>query len=255
MSERLRILIVDDNEMMVKTLQDIFRIKGYHADAAYSGPEALDKVESTRFDCILSDIKMPDINGVDLYRAVKAKDPLLPVVLMTAYSTDKLIQEGLEEGVVAVLTKPLNIELVLNFLAFLHQERSVVIVDDDAEFCRTLSDILQEKGFTVLQVTDANNVPAKLNLPGQIVLLDMKLQGSNGVDVLRDIRTHYPHKPVILVTGYRDEVESALEDALEMNAYTYLYKPLKIEKLLQVLSQVHHQELGRVLGRPIRKPQ
>jgi DNA-binding NtrC family response regulator len=254
MSEPLRILIVDDNEMMVKTLQDIFRIKGYRAEAAYSGPEALKKVEANHYDCILSDIKMPDINGVELYRAIKAKDPLLPVVLMTAYSTDKLIEEGLKEGVVAVLTKPLNIEMILNFLAFLHREQSIVIVDDDAEFCRTLSDILQNKNFTVLQITDPRNVPAKLEFPGQIVLLDMKLQGSSGLDVLREIRKQYPYMPVILVTGYREEVESALEDALEMNAYTYLYKPLKIKKLLQVLSNIHHQELGRVLGRPTRKP-
>src|SRR5262245_60075281 len=72
-SEKLRILIVDDNEMMVKTLQDILRLKGYQTEPAYSGLEALRKVEDGAFDFVLSDIKMPDLNGVDLYRAIKVQ--------------------------------------------------------------------------------------------------------------------------------------------------------------------------------------
>ena len=110
MADTLHILIVDDNQMMVKTLQDILQIKGYQAEVAHSGPEALEKIEETTFDCVLSDIKMPDVNGVELYRAIKAHQPDLPVVLMTAYATDKLIEEGLQEGVIAVLTKPLGHE-------------------------------------------------------------------------------------------------------------------------------------------------
>ena len=119
MPEELRILIVDDNEMMVKTLQDILRLKGYQTEPAYSGLEALRKVENGAFDCVLSDIKMPDLNGVDLYRAIKVQQPGLPVILMTAYTTDKLIKESLAEGVVSVLTKPLDLNQLFNFLTTL----------------------------------------------------------------------------------------------------------------------------------------
>ena len=116
MSETLRILVVDDGPSMAKTLVDIFKVKGYQAEAAHSGPEALAKMTQAHFDCVLSDVKMPGINGVELYRAIKARQPDLPVVLMTAYSTDSLVKEGLEEGVIAALTKPLEIEELFQLL-------------------------------------------------------------------------------------------------------------------------------------------
>lgn len=89
--------------------------------------------------------------------------------------------------------------------------------------------------------------------PGQIVLLDMKLNGQSGFDILREIKEQYPDLPVILVTGYPDEVALAVKSALEINAYTCLYKPLPIDKLLQTLILLRRQVLGQLLGRPIRK--
>ena len=66
MSEDLHILVVDDDSRMAKTLTDILKIKGYEAFSAHSGNEALEKMEEAIFDCVLSDVKMPDVNGVDL---------------------------------------------------------------------------------------------------------------------------------------------------------------------------------------------
>ena len=253
MNEPLRVLIVDDNEMMVKTLQDILKIKGFQVEVAYSGPQALEKVIESPFDCVLSDVRMPELNGVELHRAVKTQQPNLPVVLMTAYATDKLVQEGLAEGVVAVLNKPLDVSLVLKFLSYLSLERSIVIIDDDPNFGQTLGDVLQIQNFSVAHITQPNNVVDKIGEAGQVVLLDMKLNGKSGLDVLREIRQAYPHMPVILVTGYREEMATAVEAALAINAFTCFYKPFRIDQLLQTLNRIHHLELGRLLGRPISK--
>ena len=250
MKEKLRILIVDDDRRMVKTLLDIFKVKGYEAEAAHSGVEALDKVDKGRFDCVLTDIKMPQMNGVDLYRAIKAMQPELPVVLMTAYTTDKLVKEGLEEGAVASLTKPLDINLLLSFFSTLRKERSIVIVDDDPKFCKTLGDILQARGFGVTKVTDPHDVVESVGADGQVVLLDMKLDNISGLEVLKEIRGQYPDLPVILVTGFREEMAQAIDAALKIGAYACLYKPLQVEKLLELLTRVHHQELGQILGQP-----
>lgn len=252
MRHPLHILVVDDEPMMVKTLQDIFKIKGYQSEAALNGSDALTKIAQNHFDFVLCDIKMPGINGVELYRAIKMIQPDLPVVLMTAYANDALVHESLAEGVIAVLNKPLNMDSVFSFLSYLSQEWSIFIVDDDPDFCRTLADILRLQGYTILQTTEANEVINNL-AEGQIVLLDMKLNGKSGLDVLREIKQRYPNLPVILVTGYHDEVASAVKSALEINAYTCFYKPLPIEKLLQTLIQLRHQILGQLLGRPLKK--
>ena len=197
---------------------------------------------------MLTDIKMPEMSGVELYRAIKARRPDLPVVLMTAYSTDKLVNEGLEEGAIAALTKPLDINLLLSFFSSLGRERSIVIVDDDPKFARTLGDILRARGFAVTQITDPHGVVERLGADGQTVLLDMKLNDIGGLEVLLEIRARYPRLPVILVTGYRQEMAQVIEVALKINAYACLYKPFQIEELLQLLTEVRNQEMGRVLA-------
>jgi len=248
MNESLHILVVDDDHSMAKTLVNILQVKGFQAEVTHSAQEALKKVAETAFDCVLSDIKMPEINGGELYRAIKAQRPDMPVVLMTAYSSDSLVEEGLEEGAIAALTKPLDIDLVLTFFTFLRQERSVVIVDDDRQFCRTLGDTLRARGFAVTQITDPYDAVAQIGTNGQVVLLDMKLNGINGLEVLKEIRERHPRVPVILVTGYRKEMAAATEAALEIDAYTCLYKPFGIGELLEVLTEVRRRELRRMLA-------
>lgn len=253
MSRNLHILIVDDDHRMAETLVDILKVKGYEAEAVYSGVEALDKIKKGKFDCVVTDIKMPEMNGLALFQAIKEVQPELTVVLMTAYAADTLVNEALQEGAIAALKKPLNINLLLSFFSFVSKETSIVIVDDDEAFCKSLGDILQLRGFAVTKVTNAHDVAKGIESDIQIVLLDMKLNGVSGLDILKEIKSRNPHQPVILVTGYREQVVSAIEKALEIGAYACLYKPLQIEELIQVLSGIRQQELGRILGQPVRK--
>ena len=79
------------------------------------------------------------------------------------------------------------------------------------------------------------------------------MNGINGLDLLKEIRGRFPRLPVILVTGYREETAPSVEEALKISAYTCLFKPVQIEKLITVLQEVHHQKLAMVLGQPVRK--
>ena len=107
------ILVVDDNPSMAKTLADIMSIKGFEVRAAYSGMEALAILQSQPIDILLTDVLMPDMNGVDLYRATRKTFPKLTTILMTAYAADDIISQGLAEGIKTVLTKPLDIDFML----------------------------------------------------------------------------------------------------------------------------------------------
>lgn len=252
MDDQIRILIVDDDRRMARTLVDILQVKGYHAQEAHSGIEALEMVGAETFDCVLTDIRMPEMNGVELYQAIKAKHPDLPVVMMTAYTADDLVREGLEQGAVACLTKPLDINMLLNFLSSLRMERTIIIVDDDPGFSETLGDILRARNFKVFETGDQHELLDVLVSEGyQVVLLDMKLKSTNGLEVLKEIRKRGFHFPVILVTGFGDEMGPVIKQAFESNAYTCLYKPLKHEELFHVLEEIHGQELRKVLNKPI----
>lgn len=248
MTEKRRLLIVDDDQMMTKTLRDIFMAKGYEADYVHSASNALEKIEKTDFGCVLTDIKMPEMDGVELFREIKKIQPHIPVVLMTAHSTCDRIDEGLREGALGCLTKPLDIETVLCFLSLLHRERSVVIVDDDSVFCKTLGDILQQQNVTVNQVTEPCSIFEKISSnEQQVVLLNMKMNGMDGLDIFKKIRKKYPTKPVILMAGCWQEMKEFVEAALELNAYTYLLKTFQIKDLLECLSEIQNFTLSQTL--------
>ncbi|MBL7119587.1 MAG: response regulator [Dehalococcoidia bacterium] len=155
MTKGWRILMVDDDRQMGRTLVDILKLNGYQAKAAYSAREALAKVKRVRLDCILTDVKMPEMNGVDLIRAIKAMQPDLPVVLMTAYSTDKRVKEGLKRGSMAALFKPLDIDALLRLLSGLRQKQRMVTADDDLSVQEAPAGyILHRRGLVVIEVTD-----------------------------------------------------------------------------------------------------
>ena len=117
MNAQKQILVVDDNPSMTKTLADILTTKGFVVHAVYSGAEALKILQDQPVDILLTDVRMPDMNGVELYRETRETHPHLITVLMTAYAADDIIQQGLEEGIKTVLTKPLDIDFLLTILS------------------------------------------------------------------------------------------------------------------------------------------
>jgi CheY-like chemotaxis protein len=117
MKENAIILVVDDNPSMAKTLADIMSIKGFEVHAAYSGLEALAILQSQPVDILLTDVFMPDMNGVELYRRARKIFPKLITIFMTAYAADDVIRQGLAEGIKTVLTKPLDIDFTLTLFS------------------------------------------------------------------------------------------------------------------------------------------
>jgi len=118
MKASLSILVVDDNLSMVKTLADILNARGFLVYPASSGVEALKILKNHDIDILLSDVRMPDMNGVVLFRETRKTHPNLTTFLMTAYAADDIIQQGMKEGIKTVLSKPLDIDFLLTlFLA------------------------------------------------------------------------------------------------------------------------------------------
>jgi two-component system response regulator HydG len=247
MSHKLRILIVDDDRRMTHTLADILVLAGHEVVEATSGPDAILKANTMIFDCALSDIKMPGMNGLDLYRELRKIQPGLPVVLMTAYAADNIVRQGLEEGVITAMEKPLDIQLLLAFCASLAKSRTIAVVDNDPIFCQTLGDILELRGFRVVKVSEAFTDVERIAADTQIILLDMKLNHINGREVLEEIRAQYPDLPVLLITGYRQEMSAAIQCALDLNAYACLYKPLILPELLQTIAEVRLGQLRNII--------
>ena len=113
MGDKFNILVVDDDFSLADSLADILNDEGYNAIPVESGLLALEKLKTLDVGLVIMDIKMPGLNGVETYKRMKKKIPSLSVIMMTAYTTDELINEALKEGVYTTLNKPLNIENLL----------------------------------------------------------------------------------------------------------------------------------------------
>ena len=117
LSRPTNILIVDDDSAIAKTLRFILEDEGYQVALAEDGPAAIERVRQVAFDLILMDVKLPRMNGVEVYKAVKRISPGSRVIMMTAYALENLIQQALREGALGVFYKPLDIPAMLQFMS------------------------------------------------------------------------------------------------------------------------------------------
>ena len=109
--EGLRLLVVDDDLGVCHSLKELLQKERCLVETAPSGQKAMELLEKSEFDLILSDVVMPDMDGYALYHAVKSKSPNLPVVLMTGfyYDKDHVIKRSCLEGLQGVIyKKPIN---------------------------------------------------------------------------------------------------------------------------------------------------
>ena len=103
----LRILVVDDDQGISRTLQEMLEMDGCLVEVAEDGKRALEKLALAPFDLVLSDVVMPHMDGYELYRQVQKKYPELPVLMMTAFHYDKdhIIKRSRMEGLEGVIFK------------------------------------------------------------------------------------------------------------------------------------------------------
>ncbi len=110
----MKILVVDD-EAPVRDMirRGLSQMGGFSAEAAQNGPEALQKIEKDIFDMVLTDLKMPEMDGIQLLRTIKGTRPEVMVILMTAYGTIETAVEAMKIGANDYITKPVDLNDLL----------------------------------------------------------------------------------------------------------------------------------------------
>ncbi|HZX63287.1 MAG TPA: response regulator [Bacteroidales bacterium] len=240
MKKKFTILLADDNKEFIQNLRDILELKGYAVLTASDGFHALDIIKASPVDLILMDIKMPVMNGVETYKKIKRITPKTPVIMLTAFALEELIQESLQEGAFACLKKPLDFdELFATIEHAIPDGSMILIVDDDENLCRNLMDILSKKGYRVSVAMDSISAIEKIKeTVFDILLLDMKLPPLNGLETYLTIRKLCPNIVVVIITGFLPEMQEMIDLVKNNGAYTLLEKPIDIDKLLILLQQI-----------------
>lgn len=234
------VLVVDDDRMMTRTLKEILELQGWSVDMAHDGRRAVEMALRIPYDVVLMDVKMPGMDGVSAFKAMKEARPDVKVVLMTAFAAESQISEAEDEGVLRVLSKPVDIRALLAYLTgLLSRRRAVLIVDSDVAFLRTLSDSLQLSGF---ETVAAKSLAEAMRLVREdrpaAILLHMHLGAVSARDATLAVHAINPDAALILYSG-RPGAEREIDGHVPRElVHTYLQKPFAVEEVTEVLHDV-----------------
>jgi DNA-binding NtrC family response regulator len=152
-----RILIIEDDGTFRSFLKTILRGEGYEVREAESGEKAAELLRRENFDLVVSDLKMPGISGLDLYRQLQSENPAPPFILLTAFGTIEEAVSAMKEGVADFLTKPLKDPETLRALVR-----------------KTLEESRRERTYQSLKETEAMGLPPEELIFSGAAMSDIK---------------------------------------------------------------------------------
>ena len=245
-----RILIADDEPNMRLTLAAILRAEGYHVDTAENGIRAVQQCQQTPYDVILMDIRMPGLDGVAAFRELRTYQHTTRMIFMSAYGLDDLKQMALEEGAIAFLDKPLDIDKVIRLIQEAYEIAILVVAADE-----TVSTLLQQNlASAPYRITVVDSAQMALELLAQIqftiVLIDVHLPVMNGLDFYLALRKVTPTAIAIMIANMEAEAEALAREAVRNTAYTFIHKPIDIDYLLTLLNRIHRQQTSAAVRKP-----
>ena len=238
MSRKLpSILVVDDEPDICANLRDILSEFGYQVDTATSGMSALELVDRGNYDVALLDLKMPGMNGVELYKEIKRRSSGTVAIIISAYADTSSAKEALEAGAWRVLSKPVDVSQVMQCIDEALDQPLVMLVDDDEELCDSLWDILRAQGIRVKLAHNVADASAALESQEyQVAIVDLKLPGGDGLRLCAEVREKNPQARTVLITGFRSELEQRAGQLSVVDATCY--KPFDVGELLATIRRL-----------------
>lgn len=240
MSPMNQLLLVDDHTELAENLAEILEDAGFTCRIEPSAEDALAALSSGEFCGLVTDYRLPGLSGLELISELRARGHGLPVILISAYAADDVIDQAKQAGALDVLTKPVNMQQLTELLdAFRKSDDEVLVVEDDSRLLDNLAELLSEHGYRVATKADALSTFAYKRLP-KAALLDIRLPDGNGIDLARQLIARDPSIQILVMSGFFDEqIEEAL--ASFPHPVATLLKPITPAALIEHLSQLNHK--------------
>jgi CheY-like chemotaxis protein len=268
---RRKLLVVEDNPAEQMSITELLGHDDIEIVAVGSGAEALAHLRAQHCDCVVLDLRLPDMSGFDVLEALKADETLsdIPVIVFTgrelSLEEDAQLHSMARSIVVKGVESP---ERLLDETAlFLHRVvtqlppekqrmlerlnssdedlvgRAVLLVDDDARNIFALSTVLERRGMHVLTATTGREAIELVESTPDlaIVLMDIMMPEMDGYQTITRIRrdVRFRRLPIVALTA--KAMKGDREKCLEAGASDYLAKPVKTEQLLSVLRMWLHR--------------
>ena len=225
-------LLIDDNRDFLENVAEILRDTGASVHLAEDGPTGLELVRTRRFDAVVTDMRMPGMNGAELLNELRELDPGVPVILLSAFSHDSQLQDARRKGLLAVLSKPNQVPRLLELLAHARRDAALVLVEDDAALADNLSEALSARGLTVCTAANLREVDL-LGVHPFAALVDLKVPGGTFGEGIDRVRTKFPGTPTLVITAFGGE---------ELGAIELFHKPFDTGALVQRIEALYEEQ-------------
>ncbi|MBK0381011.1 hybrid sensor histidine kinase/response regulator [Mucilaginibacter segetis] len=255
-----RILVVDDNLTNREILEEQLKQWNFIPVMAASGEEALKELASAdKIDLVISDMNMPEMDGIQLAREIREKQPELPVILLTSMGNEQSRKNAHLFNV--ALTKPTKHQLLYKHIieqlkikrevkktpqpvhtpfsedfAKYHPIR-ILIAEDNAVNQKLAKYILNKMGYDPDIVYNGHEcINALINKKYDMILMDVQMPDMDGLEATRFIRQNMDHQPVI-VAMTANVMSEDKDKCIEAGMNDYLSKPLKLQEIMDILEK------------------
>jgi HAMP domain-containing protein/CheY-like chemotaxis protein/signal transduction histidine kinase len=269
--DRRRLLVVEDNAAEQVSIKELLGHDDLDIVTADSGAAALAALTDQPCDCMVLDLRLPDMSGFDVLDALSANESLrdLPVVVFTGRELSaeedthlhtlarSVVVKGVESPERLLDETALFLHRVVSdlpaekqrMLERLHRSdddligKTVLVVDDDVRNIFALSSVLERRGMNVLTASNGNEAVNILESRPDlaIVLMDIMMPGMDGYETMRVIRQEPSHRRLPIVALTAKAMKGDREKCLEAGASDYLAKPVNTDQLLSALRMWLHR--------------
>ena len=240
-----RILVAEDNDDNFTLLRQILMRAGFVVERAENGGLALAQAKQKRYDIVLMDLEMPEVDGFTATRLLRTWEresgtEAVPIIALTAHGMSGYRDRCMDEGMNDFLVKPIIKEQLLDTVwKWVDRRPLVLVVDDSADMRKLVQRHLERTGAYRLSAAGDGEeaIRAFEKLRPSLILLDMEMSRMDGFATAGEIRQNPQGRsvPIVAMTGHAEA--KARRRCLDAGCTGYLEKPFSREKLLEIVEK------------------
>src|SRR3989338_8393198 len=268
-----KILIIDDEVKIAEGLKEMLSSWGYYAECFFSGLKGVAFLQSEQVDLVITDLRMPDIDGIKLLKRIKEVSPGIKIIVLSGSLGEISVTELNQLSIYKLLEKPISkkdiqsavrealgipesmteskiekqaVESVANIAVEKESggrfsKGDILVVDDNEDLAITMKNLLSFKSYNVTTASDGRIALEKIKSQKfDLILMDIHMPNMNGIEAVKHIKAINPDSFIVMMTGEAGDEE--VEKDIKEGGYAVLRKPFSPDNLLKSISWFQNAE-------------